>query len=610
MCGVFAVINPDRSRFVDADFDAATKVASHRGPDNMGTFTDEHVFLGHTRLSIIDISESANQPFFFEDLVLSYNGEIYNYVELREKLKTFGYRFSTESDTEVVLKAFHKWGGECFGKFNGMWALVIHNRATGTTVISRDRFGQKPLFMTKIGDSTYFASELQQLLRFWNGQVDFGLVQMFLKEGQYDGGGRTFFSSIESFPKAHFFTIDAAHGAELTRYWNYWSGKIEQTNEESFSEFEKLFEDAVKIRLRSDVPYGFLLSGGVDSTLVSAFAEKHVSPGSKVPGFTFSAHGPDDEKVYAQQVADMLNISLFIREQDTDGQQYRKRLRQIVRHLGRGHSSPAIVPVDQLYELAADHDVPVILDGQGADELLAGYETYTPLIIVLTIAKGHPLQAMKWIKRAYESGIAWSLVLFLRNILPQPLKKMMRWLYGYERFFTKYDDDRFTHSTLASNRVAKNRNIFNRYLIRQHDLGLENLLFYGDAIAMRHSIENRSPFMDYRLVDFALKKDESFKLWDGIDKYPLKRLTLFEKFASILNRKKLGFPSPIFDDTKLMMIEELKTSPILDWPIFNKRLLIFICNGGFASAKYERLLFRLYQVHLWEDIFISRNVRT
>ncbi len=187
MCGVFAVINPNRRLFADADFDTATCTASHRGPDNMGRFADEHVYLGHTRLAIIDLDEKANQPFHFEYLAMTFNGEVYNYIELREELVALGYEFTTESDTEVVLKAFHKWGGECFSKFNGMWALAIYNSSNGATVVSRDRFGQKPLYFLQNDESSYIASEVQQMAKFWNGEVDFELVQMFLKEGNFDG---------------------------------------------------------------------------------------------------------------------------------------------------------------------------------------------------------------------------------------------------------------------------------------------------------------------------------------------------------------------------------------------------------------------------------------
>jgi asparagine synthase (glutamine-hydrolysing) len=604
MCGVFAVINPDQSRFSTTDFDAATCTATHRGPDNMGSFSDERVYFGHTRLSIIDLDVKANQPFHFEDLVLTYNGEIYNYAELRVELETLGYDFTTESDTEVVLKAFHKWGGDCFSRFNGMWALAIYNRSTGSTVVSRDRFGQKPLYIHRSDDSTYIASEVQQMRHFWNGEIDYGLIQMFLKEGNFDGGGRTFFSGVGVFPKAHYATINSSNNVEMTRYWDYPSGRIEKTTDQSFSEFETLFEDAVRIRLRSDVPYGFLLSGGVDSTLISAAAEKHKLPDTELPAFTFSAHGNNDELPYAKQVAEMLNLSLSVTEQNRDSAKYLERLRGVVQHMGRGHSSPAVVPVDQLYEIAGDK-VSVVLDGQGADELLAGYDTYSPLIVALSLLKGHPRQAMHWIRRWRASGFALTTIFFLRSVLPSPLRKIMRWLYQYEKLYSRYPEIPRLQLFESSDSESKNRNLFNRFLISRHDLGLENLLLYGDVVAMRYSVENRSPFMDYRLVEYAFNRDEKFKLWDGIDKYPLKRLSIFKRYAKILNRKKIGFESPIYPETKQTMVEALKTSPILNWPIFSDQMASFINGPKITSGKYERLLFRLYQVHLWEEIFVS-----
>jgi asparagine synthase (glutamine-hydrolysing) len=606
MCGVFAVINPNRKVFVDADFDAATCTATHRGPDNMGRFADERIYLGHTRLAIIDLDEKANQPFHFETLAMTFNGEVYNYIELREELVGLGYEFTTESDTEVVLKAFHKWGADCFSRFNGMWALAIYDSSTGITVVSRDRFGQKPLYFLQNNDSTYIASEVQQLAKFWNGEVDFELVQMFLKEGNFDGDGRTFFSSVEVFPKAHYATIDSANNVELTRYWNYPSGKIEKTNDESFTEFEELFNNAVQIRLRTDVPYGFLLSGGVDSTVISAVADKYRLPDTDIEAFTFSAHGNDDELPYAKQVAEMLDLSLNVTEQNRESAKYLERLRGVVQHLGRGHSSPAVVPVDQLYEIAGEK-VKVILDGQGADELLAGYDTYSPLIVALSLLKGHPRQAMHWLRRWRASGFAMTTIFFLRMILPAPLKKIMRWVYQYEKLFSKYPAGKNSGTMKPVGDIPKNRSMFNRFLISRHDLGLENLLLYGDVIAMKYSVENRSPFMDYRLVEYAFNRGEEFKLWDGIDKYPLKRLGVFDRFATILNRKKIGFSSPIYPETKRTMVDELKTSPLLEWPIFSQQFQEFVKGPKITSEKYERLLFRLYQVHLWQDIFVSND---
>lgn len=603
MCGIFIAFNYGNGKFGGREFLKATEVVTHRGPDNLGHFDDGTCFLGHTRLSIIGLDAKGNQPFHFENLVMVFNGEIFNYIELRDELAGLGYSFETHSDTEVVIKAFHKWGGGCFSKFNGMWALVIYDQKKRALTASRDRFGQKPMFVMLEGGIVYFASEVHQLAPFSDGEIDFGLIQMFLKEGGYDGQGRTFFRSIEEFPKAQYCEIDAGNRCVSFRYWDYWGGKIQDVDDATFSEFSTLLQHAVKLRLRADVPFGVLLSGGVDSTIVSAYCAQFADTKVTIPAFTYSSNDAMDETRFAQAVADRLKLSLITRTQEVGPAQYRARLKQLVRHMGRGHSSPAIVSIDYLYESVAQSGIKVALDGQGADELLAGYKTYYPLSISSFLRRGWLKQAGYSLVDAYRFGIPEALMLYLRNVLPEKAKSLLRRLYGYERFFRTYPD--FGKKKLFVKRIksVRNRNVFNRYLILQHDLNLENLLFYGDIISMRHSVENRSPFLDHRLVDFVFQKSEKLKIWDGTDKYALRVLPVYREFKDVLDRKKIGFSSDIQKSTKSFMVEELKNSPILGWPIFSKALPTFIDAAGFDDPKYERFFFRLYQVHLWNEVF-------
>ena len=605
MCGIFAAINITSDHFSEANYIAATQVASHRGPDHSGHFSDGFCFLGHTRLSIVGIAENGNQPFSFKNLVMTYNGEIFNYIELREELRGLGYQFDSASDTEVVLKAFHQWGGGCFSKFNGMWSLVIYNKDDRSVIISRDRFGQKPLFIMKQGAAIYIASELQQLAPLSDGNVDYGLIQMFLQEGGYDSQGRTFFSAIKNFPKAHYCRIDQEGDSESERYWDYWTDNIKEVGDSCFDEFEQLLKDAVKLRLRSDVPFGILLSGGVDSTIVAAYAEEFYSSGTTIPAFTYASRDHDDESQYAKAVANALGMEIITREQDHDPLEFRNRLLRIVKHLGRGHSSPAVVSIDYLYESVSTRGIKVALDGQGADELLAGYKTYFVLMIAVYLFKGQFKQAKLCFKDQLKFGFSASIILFLRNILPPFAKRMMRRVYGYERFFEPFNfssDDLFIKEIVSK---RKNRSAFNRYLIRQHNLGLENLLYYGDIVAMNNSVENRSPFMDHRLVDFVFSRDDKIKLWNSVEKYALRNLQVYNRFKDVLERNKIGFSSNISFKTKKFMVRELRASPILYWPIFSPTLKIVLEGREFEKGKYERLLFRLYQVHLWNEIFVK-----
>lgn len=244
-------------------------------------------------------------------------------------------------------------GGDCFERFNGMWSLVIYDQSDRSMLISRDRFGQKPLFILENQSTFYVASEIQQLAPLCNGDIDYGLIQMFLQEGGYDGQGRTFFSAIKEFPKAHYCRIDATGNIQTYRYWDYYKGKIQSVDEQSFIDFESLLKDAVKLRLRSDVPFGVLLSGGVDSTIIADYAEQFGPKQNPIPAFTYASNDHEDESKYAKAVADKLGMELTTREQEQDPQEFKARLRRLVQHLGRGHSSPAVISIDYLYESVA-----------------------------------------------------------------------------------------------------------------------------------------------------------------------------------------------------------------------------------------------------------------
>lgn len=607
MCGIFIAYNHLGLDKQQTDsYKHAIAIAGHRGPDNIGHFVDDNCFMGHSRLAILDLDKSSNQPFRYGDLVLTFNGEVFNYEDLRTELQNLGHVFRTQSDTEVVIAAYAQWGVECFSRFNGMWALAIYDSTKSELVVSRDRFGQKPLFMSKSDSGVYFASEFQQLSTLVDKDIDYGLIQMFLKEGTYEGEGRTFLRTIQEFPKAHYLRITRKGEWESRAYWNYWSGEVATTEEVTVSKFSDLLSDAVRLRLRSDVPFGLLVSGGVDSTLIASYARQHIGKGRAIPAFAFSSNDAYDERVFAEAVSDRLDLELHVSHQEQNPSDYKARLAVLVRHLGRGHSSPAIVSIDYLYESVAKKGVRVALDGQGADELLAGYKNYFALVIPWYVVRGQFRQAWLAFLDQLHFGFIASVLLFLRNKLPPSFRKIMRLVYGYELLFRKYLEVK-TPRWVSVKPATKNANLLNRYLIWHHNLGLENLLYYGDIVAMRYSIENRSPFMDHRLVDFAFSHDDKLKLKDAIDKYALRMSVAYQEFRDVLERDKVGFSSDILPETKRSMIADLRESQILEWPIFSSQMRKFINSEAPMQYKFERFLFRLYQVHLWNGIFISEN---
>jgi asparagine synthase (glutamine-hydrolysing) len=607
MCGIFVAFDfNDISHLEARKLRKATLMANHRGPDNFGHFKTNNCYLGHTRLSIIGLERSSDQPFKYKQLVISYNGEIFNYIELKNELINLGYKFTTNSDTEVVLISYFHWGSSCFEKFNGMWAIVILDTHSNKLIISRDRFGQKPLFFAKKGTTYFIASETNQLLQFIDPKPNFELISSFLREGTYEGARNTFFSGIEEFPKSSFLILENGRSLKAKLYWSYSSKKNKKTSKKDFTEFARLLEDSVRIRLRSDVNIGLLLSGGVDSTIVADLCSK-LNKSKKFPSFAYSSEDKDDEVKFAVKVAKKLKYSIDISRQTKDPADYIKRLSDIVRHLGRGHSSPAIVSIDYLYESIKKKRIKVALDGQGADELLAGYQTYHVFLLFWYFRKFEIIQFINILRNQIKSGFITSIIIYLRYTLTAKYRKILRIFYGYEKIFSKkkFMLEKINIFQAQKTHEYKNDNPLNHHLICLHDKGLENLLYYGDIIAMKNSVENRSPFMDHRLVDFSFSRDEKLKVFNGLNKFALRKMPSFSRFKETIDRKKIGFSSPIKLSTKKVMQKNLLNSRILHWPIFSKNFYTFIESNLFLSDKYERLLFRIYQVHLWNEIFID-----
>ena len=606
MCGIFAAFNINSETDIDL-LKKINDVASHRGPDNSNIFVKDNCFLGHRRLSIIDLDDRSNQPFKFKNRVIIYNGEIFNYIEIKNKLIDVGYTFSTTSDTEVVIKAYDFWGEDCQNQFNGMWSFAIYDDIKKTLFISRDRFGQKPLFYLLLDNIFYFASEVQQLT-YLKKKPNYKVIQEFLKEGGYDSNGRTFFDDIFEFPKAHSALVNTKNQVNTKRYWDYPikdNGKIDKN---SYVEFNNLLEDSIKLRTRSDVDIGFLLSGGIDSTIVTYIAHKYLKNKKEAIALNYSSENLYDEKIYAKKIIQELNLSFHSCTQDTEPNLFINRLKNIVKHLGRGHSSQAIVSVDYLYEYISKKNIKVALDGQGADELLAGYESYHISLLFQYLINLEFKNIFFLILDLFKFGASKSLLIWLRMILPEKLKKIGRWFYGYEKFFVTYKKYKKEVQIIKMIKSKiKPSNYLNKFLMKQHKKGLENLLFYGDIIAMKHSVENRSPFMDHRLVEFSFSKNHRLKVERGVNKYVLKKNEGYIKFKDILNRKKIGFNSEIRKNTKSLMIQKILNSKIFEMPIFSKKLKKNFEKGLFMKDKYEGILFRIFQIYLWSDIFLDNK---
>lgn len=607
MCGILTFASESDFQNIVPSLLQALGTLDHRGPDNKSFWSSNNIFLGHTRLSIIGLETSSNQPFMFENLVMVYNGEIFNYVELREDLKSFGYTFETTSDTEVVLKAFQYYGTDCFNLFNGMWALAIYDIETSGLVICRDRFGQKPLFYSMVNDKLVFASELHTLTEIDSYNPNYRAIKSFLQEGSFDVGGETFFEGVYEFPNASYMRCLGGKIIECSRYWVY----PEKSNHEPLSDdiFHSLLNDSIEIRLRTDVDYCLLLSAGIDSTIVAGVMHELVGDNNRISAFTYSSKDEDDEVTYAKVVAKELNIDLNICSTPLDASEYLSVLRKMVKLLGRGHSSPAIVSSYALYKSVSEHGYKVALDGQGADELLAGYKHYHFHLILDLLRRGQFSQIYWTLKDLIHEGVKDVSIMVLRNTLPDLGRRYLRKIYGYEYIFNaEYGNEKYKSPYLLNLPAPKSYGSFDKYLHKQHTSGLGNLLYYGDITAMANSVENRSPFMDHRIVELAFKEGTNYKVRFLKNKAVLRSHPVYLNFEHVLNRKKIGFNSPIDNETRKRMIRELQKSNIINWPIFiPEKFREILDDGRLEKKKYERFLFRLIQVHLWADQFSNNN---
>ena len=615
MCGVFGL-------FVSGSIDVekthsflldGIKSVHHRGPDNTGHQTFENCHLAHSRLAIVDLDSRSNQPFSIGDFHMVYNGEVFNHQELREELENEGVKFITNSDTEVVLRAYIAWGSQCFSKFNGMWVLLIYNSIEKSLVVSRDRFGQKPLFYGHNENLFAFGSEPSQICKLLASEPCWKNIQNFVLEGDALMNGTTFFDNIFEFPPAHTLKIDSQLNTEIEKYWCYPSTEA-PTSEKVEAKFFDLLEDAVRIRLMADVPVCLCLTGGVDSTIISAIASD-ISEPRDLHFFTYQAHDNFDESNFAGIVAARLEGDLTLVKQPDDPETYISSLLSLVKNMGRGHSSPAIISSDLIHRQIAKK-YKVSINGQGADELLAGYKThyihhFLDLIAAFRIPEFFAfVKKMFSEKTQFSSGVLKSVLInYLRDVSGPNLRKLMRIVFGYEWLVSSIKFHEQSNNLFAScfrlTRMKSSR--LKSHLIKQHQNGLRDLLFYEDIVAMRNSVENRSPFLDHRLVELVFSHDYRLKVDRGMEKSVLRKSRWFHEHRDVLDRDKIGFQSSIRSQTKTVMCEQLVKSRILRLPIFSSKLEEILQNGEALKPKYERLLFRNFQVHLWNDAFFPEK---
>ncbi|MDG1097677.1 MAG: asparagine synthase (glutamine-hydrolyzing) [Methylophilaceae bacterium] len=577
MCGILGWVTTDSSDKLEY-FEQALDVLTHRGPDDSGIFDGQGILLGHRRLSIIDLSSAGHQPMRDDKsgAAIVFNGEIYNYLELREELKLEGHVFLTESDTEVLLRAYLEWGASALNKLNGMWAFAIWDPTKQSVFIARDRFGIKPFYYTDEINGFAFASEPKALLELFPElrKPDDIAVYKFLAEGLLYTDERSFYDGINTLPPGHFaeYQIETKQ-FRLTKYWDYPDASVESeplNRQEAVNEFSNLFNDAVALRDRSDVPVGITLSGGLDSTAVlAALMQQSIGERSC---FTSVYGGKDKGEAGWAKVATQPYGERPI-EVEASKAGWIDTLQKISWHMDAPGYSPAVYPLWHLMQEAREKGVYVLLEGQGADEALGGYPQYAMLSLLGMVKK-----TLSWagVKGAFQSWnrlcgtftSRWVILWFLRELFPGLVKLNRRRAGAY---MTLSRDFKTSVEKKLKQKVPRKKREFSydqvtQRLYQDHSSNiLPGLLHYADAISMAHSVESRLPFMDYRLVEWMFRHGESLKIYEGQTKWVLRKYLNQVGQNKIAERQdKLGYPTPVeswLAENNGAMVRNLLLSP-------------------------------------------------
>lgn len=545
MCGILGVHRPlatHRARFA-----TALDTLKHRGPDGEGRLETESIILGHRRLAIIGLGPTGDQPMVDPEsgVALVFNGEIYNYIEVRDKLRREGVKFTTATDSEVLLKAWLMWGPGALPRLNGMWAFGLWDPRTHELIICRDRFGVKPLYYAVRGESLFFASEPKALFRLDPSLAEANLAAIhdLFATSRMHSGPQTFFTDVRALAPAHYARVDVSGEFVMTRYWDYPAHDI-TANTETFT---ALFDNAVAIRLRSDVPVGLTLSGGLDSSAILASAAQDVD----VPLHCFTSVYSSElrgEEAWAQRAAAIVNADLA--SVNANIADWRATLERIVWHMDSPGYSPAVFPLWRIMQEARKSGITVLLEGQGADELLAGYPQYVPYGLVAAVrdlAKGRDRGASlpALIRGSIRTfGVKWSVLWLLRHIFPGGYRRWSEsrgarsvFRAGWSEAVATPDDATATAREPLFARLAADHG---------RDL-LPALLHYGDSISMAHGIESRQPFLDYRLVEWVFRSQPQL-LAGGQTKRPVRDYLRHVGFGIIAARPdKQGYPTPLVD---------------------------------------------------------------
>jgi asparagine synthase (glutamine-hydrolysing) len=509
MCGIFCIISKNSTPVnLDQGLVGLSSIV-HRGPDNAGHFFDKKCFLGLNRLSIFDLSSSAHQPFSYENWTIVFNGAIFNYEEMRSELKGLGYRFTTDSDTEVLLKSYIQWGEQFENKLNGMWAFVIYNHKSQDFYISRDRYGIKPLYYTHTSAYILISSEIKAFYNIENWQPELKDDDLFIEANSPE----QLIRNINQIQSGHYYRIVGNGSVKEKKYYHFnpFSKELTITEEEASDKFLTILKDSIRLRTKGDVPFGLALSGGMDSGSIACLLSNKSTAISAV----FDEKNANELKYIQDTLKISGHDSVFVKP---DAKDLLDQLKKITISQELPFGSLSLLAQNEVFRQANLSGIKIMLSGQGADELLYGYDGF--------IKKKLSILRSESLFKALNFGA--------RSFINNPSL--------YLQYLTKKTSKGQTGDTNTSLTIQS----LKEYAWHTFTCNpLSSLLHYEDRNAMAHGVESRLPFLDHRLVEFCFSLSEDYH-FDASNRKKLMKNAMKDILPqSLIKRKdKMAFNTP------------------------------------------------------------------
>lgn len=625
MCGIAGYVSAEKENKIEIIVNDMLDTIKHRGPDGCGvkSFGDK-VCLGHRRLAILDLSSDGLQPMCLNNRYwITYNGEIYNYLELKAELKQSGFSFHTQTDTEVLLAAYEKWGEDCVSRFNGMWAFAIYDSLKNTIFCSRDRYGVKPFYYEIRDDRFAFGSEIKEILTVKKGEVihaERDVLSAFLTNGILDSDERTMFAGIEQLLGGDNLVFDC-NTFTLKKYTWFDLTKVRlnrNSKEENYRLFNEKFHRAIEYRLRSDVSVGSCLSGGLDSSsIVCAVHNQLEKQGKETAQYTVSSCFEDkryDEQEYIDAVVNKTGVVSYKVFPDMGA--VFADLEKIIWHMDEPFGGTSIFAQWNVFKLAKENGLTVMLDGQGSDEQLAGYTPFYKVLFLDLLKRGkykqlrREIKAYKDMRASSEPEPTWEIIAstILTAFFPDRLR------FALNKLFRKRNVGMPFPASFYNNQIVKNswkwydKKNPQKYINAGLHQGMRALLHYEDRDSMAHSIESRVPFLDYELTEFIYSVPIEQKIENGRTKNLIREGLKDILPSEIYNRySKLGFVTPEdqwLKDNEGLFFEELsKACDELAGFLDKKQVLDWYVKNVQKTRMGDSTCFRIICAAKWVQIF-------